>query len=152
MQNFNHIFFYASIMLLAGVGIPIMGALSGGLGVRLQSPALVAVVLFIVGFVLSLAFLFFVEGLPSSLPKEPIPIQYYLGGFFILFYTLSITWVGPKFGIGNAVSFVLLGQLVSMSVIDHFGLMGALNYPITQQRLMGLLLMAVGVLLVVKRF
>jgi transporter family-2 protein len=69
-----------------------------------------------------------------------------------LFYTLSITWVGPKFGIGNAVSFVLLGQLISMSVIDHYGLMGALNYPVTLQRITGLICMAVGVFLVVKRF
>ncbi|HIF17166.1 MAG TPA: DMT family transporter [Cycloclasticus sp.] len=152
MQNVNQIFLYALIMLIAGIGIPIMGALSGGLGTRLQSPALAAVVLFVVGFILSLAFIFFVEGVPKSLPKTPIPIQYYFGGLFILFYTLSITWVGPKFGIGNAVSFVLLGQLISMSVIDHYGLMGALNYPVTLQRITGLICMAVGVFLVVKRF
>tara|TARA_R110002111_G_scaffold118736_7_gene181573 strand:- start:8568 stop:8987 length:420 start_codon:yes stop_codon:yes gene_type:complete len=139
-------------MLIAGIGIPIMGAMSGGLGARLQSPALAAVILFVVGFVLSIMFLFFVEGVPKSIPKEPIPIQYYLGGVFIIFYTLSITWVGPRFGIGNAVCFVLLGQLISMSVIDHFSLMGAIHYPITIQRITGLIFMALGVFLVVKRF
>tara|TARA_R110002096_G_scaffold269820_5_gene463677 strand:- start:1105 stop:1524 length:420 start_codon:yes stop_codon:yes gene_type:complete len=139
-------------MLMAGIGIPIMGAMSGGLGARLQSPALAAVILFVVGFVLSIMFLFFVEGMPKSIPKEPIPIQYYLGGVFIIFYTLSITWVGPRFGIGNAVCFVLLGQLISMSVIDHFSLMGAIHYPITIQRITGLVFMALGVFLVVKRF
>jgi transporter family-2 protein len=139
-------------MLIAGIGIPIMGAMSGGLGARLQSPALAAVILFVVGFVLSIMFLFFVEGVPKSIPKEPIPIQYYLGGVFIIFYTLSITWVGPRFGIGNAVCFVLLGQLISMSVIDHFSLMGAIHYPISIQRITGLIFMALGVFLVVKRF
>ncbi|MBQ0724004.1 MAG: DMT family transporter [Cycloclasticus sp.] len=152
MNALNNTFFYALIMLIAGIGIPIMGAMSGGLGARLQSPALAAVILFVVGFVLSIMFLFFVEGVPKSIPKEPIPVQYYLGGVFIIFYTLSITWVGPRFGIGNAVCFVLLGQLISMSVIDHFSLMGAINYPISIQRFTGLIFMALGVFLVVKRF
>lgn len=152
MNALNNTIVYALIMLIAGIGIPIMGAMSGGLGARLQSPALAAVILFVVGFVLSIMFLFFVEGVPKSIPKEPIPIQYYLGGVFIIFYTLSITWVGPRFGIGNAVCFVLLGQLISMSVIDHFSLMGAIHYPISIQRFTGLIFMALGVFLVVKRF
>jgi transporter family-2 protein len=152
MNVLNNTIVYALIMLIAGIGIPIMGAMSGGLGARLQSPALAAVILFVVGFVLSIMFLFFVEGVPKSIPKEPIPIQYYLGGVFIIFYTLSITWVGPRFGIGNAVCFVLLGQLISMSVIDHFSLMGAIHYPISIQRITGLIFMALGVFLVVKRF
>lgn len=143
---------YALVMFIAGVGIPIMGALSGGLGARLQSPALAAVILFVVGFFIAVIYLLTVEGVPNSFPKVSIPIQYYLGGVFIIFYTLSITYIGPKFGIGNAVCFVLLGQLVSMSLIDHFSLLGSLQYSITLQRFSGLLFMAIGVFLVVKRF
>lgn len=152
MNALGQNFLFASVMFMAGVGIPIMGALSGGLGARLQSPALAAVVLFVVGFIIAALYLFFVEGLPNALPSASIPVQYYLGGVFIIFYTLSITIIGPKFGIGNAVCFVLLGQLVSMTVIDHFGLLGSLQYSLTIQRLFGLLLMATGVFLVVKRF
>lgn len=143
---------YGLVMFIAGVGIPIMGALSGGLGARLQSPALVAVILFVVGFFIAVIYLLTVEGVPNLFPKVSIPIQYYLGGVFIIFYTLSITYIGPKFGIGNAVCFVLLGQLVSMSLIDHFSLLGSLQYSITLQRFSGLLFMAIGVFLVVKRF
>ena len=145
-------FIYATVMFLAGVGIPIMGALSGGLGARLQSPALAAVILFVVGFVIAGVYLFVVEGLPSGLPDASIPIQYYLGGVFIIFYTLGITYIGPKFGFFNAVCFVLLGQLISMTVIDHFSLLSSLQYSITMQRFVGLLFMATGVFLVVKRF
>ncbi len=152
MNGVGQNFIYAIVMFMAGVGIPIMGALSGGLGARLQSPALAAVILFVVGFVIAVVYLFMVEGIPRSIPNVSIPIQYYLGGVFIIFYTLSITYIGPKFGIGNAVCFVLLGQLISMSVIDHFGLLSSLQYSITLQRFAGLLFMAVGVFLVVKRF
>jgi len=152
MKVINQTAFYAIIMLIAGLGIPVMGALSGGLGERLFSSGLASLILCAVGVVVSFGFLFLVEGLPKKLSSEPIPIHYYLGGFFIVLYTLSITWVGPRFGIGNAVCFVLLGQLISMSVIDHFSLMGALRYPISRQRIMGLIFMSMGVFLVVKGF
>lgn len=82
--------------------MPIMGALSGGLGARLQSPALAAIILFVVGFMIAGVYLFVVEGLPSGLSDASIPIEYYLGGVFIIFYTLGITYIEPKFGIGNA--------------------------------------------------
>jgi len=39
-----------------------------------------------------------------------------------------------------------------MSLIDHFSLLGSLQYSITLQRFSGLLFMAIGVFLVVKRF
>lgn len=152
MDVLNNTVFYAMLMLIAGIGIPIMGALSGGLGRRLQSPGSAVTIVFFVGCVISLVYLFFVEGLPDSFPAEPVPIQYYLAGVFIVLYMFSITFVGPKFGIGNAICFVLLGQLISMSVIDHFGLMGSLLYPISMQRIIGLVLMSAGVFLVVKRF
>ncbi|MFZ8974113.1 MAG: DMT family transporter, partial [Pseudomonadales bacterium] len=37
------------------------------------------------------------------------PRHLLLGGLFVAFYVLSITYIAPHFGIGNAVFFVLLG-------------------------------------------
>ena len=61
------------------------------------------------------------------------------------FYLLSITWVGPRFGIGNAVMFVLAGQIISSAAIDHFGLFGAPHKPIDLLRGAGLVIMAAGI-------
>ena len=142
---------YAVTMLLAGVGIPVMAALNAGLGVRLQSPALAAVVLFLVAMVASLSYLLLVEGIPTSLSAPSTPFYFYLGGLFVVFYVLSVTWIAPRFGIGNAVSFVLLGQLLSMATIDQFGLLGAPQTTLTLPRLIGLLFMAIGVFLMVRK-
>ncbi|MCY4358894.1 MAG: DMT family transporter [Gammaproteobacteria bacterium] len=142
---------YAAIMLLAGIGIPTMAALNAGLSERLQSPALGATILFGLATLLSIACLLIFEDKPRSLLAENLPIYYYLGGFFVVFYIMSITWVAPNFGIGNAVSFVLIGQLISMMMIDQFGLMGAPQTSINLQRLIGVIIMAVGVLLVVRK-
>lgn len=147
----NSTAFYASLMLFAGLGIPLMAALNGGLGAQLKSPALAATILFSVGLAVSLIYLFMNEGIPASLYNEGTPTYLYLGGFFVMFYILSITWVAPKFGISNAVSFVLLGQLISMSIIDHFGLVGMPKYSFTIQRFVGLLLMMGGIMLVLSK-
>ena len=146
----QHSFYlYAGIMLLAGLGIPIMAALNGGLGIRLHNPAFASTILFIVAGLLSVLYLLVFGPLPKAISSQ-IPL-YYSGGAFVIFYILTITWVAPRFGIGNAIAFVLLGQLISMSVIDHFQLFGAPLHPINPVRLSGLMLMAVGVFLAVQR-
>ena len=147
----NNTIFYSSLMLLAGLGIPLMAALNGGLGSKLQSPALAATILFIVGLIISITYILVVEGVPTKLYEPSIPWYFYFGGVFVMFYILSITWVAPRFGISNAVSFVLLGQLVAMSLIDHYGFVGAIQNPLSSQRLIGLILMATGVIMVVGR-
>ncbi|MFC3625282.1 DMT family transporter [Vogesella amnigena] len=143
--------FYSSLMMATGIGIPIMATLSGTLGARYGSSALAASILFTVALLLSVAYLFAVEGGLKPFPKMALPFYFYLGGVFVAFYVLSITWVAPKFGVGNAVAFVLLGQLLSMATIDQFGLLGAPIHAITPQRAIGLILMAAGVFLAVRR-
>jgi transporter family-2 protein len=146
----NQIFF-SCLMLGAGVGIPVMAALSATLGTKYESPAFAASVLFLVALSISVTFLFAVEGGLKPFPKTSLPFYFYLGGVFVAFYVLSVTWVAPRFGVGNAVAFVLLGQLISMAIIDQFGLLGAIKHAITLPRLTGLILMSVGVFLAVRR-
>jgi transporter family-2 protein len=134
---------YAAVTTLAGIGIPIMASLNATLGTRLQSPALAAAILFAVGFSISVGVLLISS--PPILPTPLPPIRYFLGGLFVAFYVLSITAIAPKFGVGNAVFFVLLGQIVSATIIDHFGLFGAVKVTVSNVKLMGGVLMAVGV-------
>ena len=143
--------FYGILMLIAGIGIPVMAALNAGLGEKLQSPALAATILLFVGMIIAIAYMLIFEGIPKSLYRATTPLYFYFGGLFVVFYVLSITWVAPRFGIGNAVSFVLLGQLISMVTIDQFGLMGSPQTVISLQRIIGLAFMAIGVFLVVRR-
>ncbi len=65
----------------------------------------------------------------------------------MIFYILSITFVAPRLGISNAVSFVLLGQFIAMAAIDHYGFIGMPQFPITPQRALGLLIMATGIII-----
>ena len=78
------------------------------------------------------------------------PRHLFLAGLLVCFYVLSVTWVAPRFGLGNAITCVLLGQLVSAAVIDQFGLMGAMVRQASPLRLAGLGLMTLGVILTQK--
>ena len=73
------------------------------------------------------------------------PRHLLLGGALVAFYILSVTYLAPRMGIGNAIFAVLLGQLVSAAAIDHFGLFGANVTPLNATRTLGLALMAGGV-------
>ena len=135
---------YAAIMLLAGVGIPLLAALNAALGTRLGSPAAAALVLFLVAFSAA-AIVFVATGAHGLGRLAAAPKHLLLAGVLIAFYVLSITYIAPHFGVGNAVFFVLLGQLISAAAIDHFGLFGAQATALGPARLGGIALMAAGV-------
>ena len=135
---------YAVIMLIAGIGIPVLAAMNAALGRHVGSPAAAATVLFVVAFASSLVVMI-VTG-PHALARfASAPKHLFLAGSLIAFYVLTITFIAPHFGIGNAVFFVLLGQLISAAAIDHFGLFGAQVSPLGLTRAGGIALMAAGV-------
>ena len=139
---------YATIMLAAGLGIPLLAALNAQLGNRIGSPPAAATVLFVVAFCAALITTVVTTGLAPMTELGQQPKYLFLAGLFVAFYVLSITWVAPRFGIGNAIFCVLLGQLISAALIDNFGLVGAIAKPVSLARASGLGLMALGVFLI----
>lgn len=135
---------YAIIMVFAGIGIPILAALNAQLGGRIGSPAVAATVLFSIAFSTALV-VALATGPQAFSHISAAPKHLLLAGMLIAFYVLSITYIAPHFGIGNAVFFVLIGQLISAALIDQFGLFGAQVSPIGLKRAAGIATMAIGV-------
>ena len=138
---------FAAIMLTAGIGVPVLAALNAQLGGRIGAPAAAASVLFAIAFIASTIVMFLTAGPGPLAALHGQPPHLFLAGLLVAFYVLSITWIAPRFGVGNAIFCVLLGQLISAAAIDHFGLMGAAARPLDAMRLLGLGLMAAGVAL-----
>ena len=135
---------FATIMLLAGIGIPVMAAMTASLGKHLNSPVAASAFAFFMAFCIALLALIitdksFVKQIPTT------PKYLFVAGAFIAFYVLSISFVAPHFGIGNAIFFVLLGQLLSAAIIDHYGLFGAQINHLSMMRFSGIIAMAFGV-------
>ncbi len=135
---------HALIMLLAGIGIPVLAALNAALGRSIGSPAVAATVLFVVAFATAASVAMLTN--PQATAKlATAPKHLLFAGVLIAFYVLSITWIAPTMGVGNAVFFVLLGQLISAAAIDHFALFSAQPTPLSWTRAAGIALMATGV-------
>lgn len=141
----GNVFGFAAIMFLTGVGIPILAALNGGLGARLGSPMAASMVLFGLAFLIATMGALLTGSVGQIRFAPDIPVQFYFGGLFVAFYVIAVTFIAPRFGVGNAIFFVLVGQLASAAVIDHFGLFGAIRSSIDAKRIAGIALMIVGV-------
>ncbi len=144
MGWFSQAFIFGVILFIAGAGIPLMAALNAGLGVRLGNPISAVFVLFLLALAIT-AVLTLTNPLPSKAKIVAMPVHYYLGGMFVAFYVLSITWIAPKIGLGNAIFIVLFGQLVAAAIIDHVGLLNVPKATITTARIVGIGLMVIGI-------
>ena len=137
---------YVITMLAAGIGIPVLAAMNAALGRYLGAPMLAGAILLAVGFLTALV-VALITGPGAIVKLASAPRHLLLAGLLVAFYMLSITAIAPKFGVGNAIFFVLIGQLLSAATIDHFGMFGAEPVSLSWPRLSGLLLMGAGVLL-----
>jgi len=140
---------YIALSLLGGVLIPIAAALSGAMGRTLGNPNVAAIITASGAFLLVLAYSLATgsAGGVSFAAIAKVPALQLLAGFGIAFYILAITYVGPRFGVGNAIMLVVAAQIASSAAIDQFGLFGAPQKPIDALRAAGLVVMVIGVVI-----
>ncbi|MCP2016746.1 MAG: DMT family transporter [Erythrobacter sp.] len=136
----------AAMMFAAGLGIPVFAALNAGLGQQLGGPVAATAVTFAIGFVIATAMLVF-TGFPAASTFTFERPWLWIGAVVMLFYATSVAYSAPRIGLGNAIFFVLLGQIVAAAIIDHFGLLGSIQSAITPKRALGLAVMAFGLYL-----
>lgn len=140
---------YAGVMLLAGMAIPVMAAMSSGIGVRVGNPSFATSTVFAIAF-LATAIAAVATGFPRLTQIASVPPYLYLGGLCVAFYGLSITFVAPRFGLANAIFCVLVGQIVAAALIDNFGWFGTPQAKLDGTRLLGMAVMVGGLFLAKK--
>lgn len=72
----------------------------------------------------------------------------FLGAFFV---TLTIVSV-PRIGTTAVMAMVITGQLITGAALDHFGAFGLRQVPFSPLRALGILLLASGAWLIIKRW
>lgn len=85
--------------------------------------------------------------LPSLETLRQVPAYGYFGGLIVASYVISITFLAPRLGVGNAICLVVTGQIVAAVTIDHIGAFGATVQRLTMGRVIGVVLMIIGVIL-----
>ena len=109
--------FLSGLMLIAGIGIPVMAAWNADLGSRIANPMAAVFLLSLAALIVSSGLLIF-SGTPTLGALKQVPPLYYLAGALFVLYMASITFAAPRIGLANAVFYVLLGQLIRAAIID----------------------------------
>lgn len=107
---------------------------------------------FVVGTVaLALVASLFYGGLGSFGDAGKAPWWALVGGLLGAVYVTVAILTVRTLGVSGLTAIVISGQLAAAVAIDRFGLLGVAKQPIGVGRVIGLVLLVVGVLLVVRR-
>ena len=142
------IFIIITVGLIGGIAIGLQSPMSSLLGNRLGMMEGAFIVHFSGAVAASIPLLVLGGGNLSKWRDVP---WYTLGaGAFGLIVVSALSFIIPKVGVAPAVILLVLGQLVVGATLDHLGLLGAEVRPLTYQRVLGLLVVMVGVWLSVR--
>jgi transporter family-2 protein len=143
-----------SILLIILIG------LAGGIAVGLQGPLASMISqrlgtlesVFIVhggGALIALLPLLFSGGGKLAQWRQ-LPWYTLIAGVFGLVVISAVSYMIPRVGVAAAIITVVAGQLLVSTILDHFGLLGAMVRPLDATRAIGLAVLLVGVWLTVK--
>jgi bacterial/archaeal transporter family-2 protein len=140
------------VALLAGAGLVVQVGMNARIGVALAgSTGAAAVVNFTVGLLGLLAFLLATQvPVPTRAQLGAVPAWAWFGGLLGAFYVSTATFVGPRIGALLLLALTLAGQMTASLVVDHFGLLGFAQHPITLTKIAGVALLVAGIVLVAK--
>jgi len=136
---------------LVGAGITIQVGMNATVRMTIGSPILAAIVNFVVGLT-ALVLLAVASGarvVPGSVAA--VPAWAWFGGLLGATYVAATTVLGPKLGAASFLALTLAGQMVAALLVDHYGVIGFPQSPLTPTRLLGTALLVVGVLLIMRR-
>jgi transporter family-2 protein len=134
---------------VAGALLVVQAGVNGQLGLRLGQPMLATLASFAIGTV---ALILYVLAARTPWPEVRTLTRYpwwvWTGGLLGCIYVLATVVLAPRLGAAMFISLVVAGQMVASLLLDHFGLIGFPERPITAARLLGAILLAVGVVLI----
>lgn len=73
-----------------------------------------------------------------------IPWYYYTGGIIGVVITYCVVISIPKLGAAIATTAIIVGQVLTACIIDHFGLFGLEKSSFTWSNLIGLIFLSIG--------
>ena len=137
---------YYLLAIAAGLGITLQTTLNGQLAKGVGGDSVAAALFsFTAGAVCLGVFSLMRGGIVASLSAIPAqPWWSLLGGLLGAGALLSYVVLAPKIGLSALLGLAIAGQIMSSLVIDHFGLMGALERPVSLAKLAGSMVMLAG--------
>ena len=146
MLGVSMFFVYLIVALAAGVALATQSAINTQLAKVMSGEAVIAT---FISFVVGTIFLFFIAlvktdlwGNLSMIPSQPW--WKLMGGVLGAVVVFTTVLLAPKLGITAMLFFIIIGQLITATTIDHFGLIGMPIREVNITKFIGLIIVGFG--------
>ena len=139
-------FVYLIIALAAGVALATQSAINTQLAKAMSGEAVIAT---FISFAVGTIVLFFIAWVKTELwgNLSTVPSQPWwklIGGILGAVVVFTTVLLAPKLGITAMLFFIIVGQLITATTIDHFGLIGMPIREVNITKFIGLIIVAFG--------
>ncbi len=143
---------FGFLVALGGVGLSLQMAWNARLRIATGSPVLTTIISVIVTL-LSLGVVWGSGATDRGTlpPFHSLPKWAWFGGVFAGYYLVAALIGIPKLGTAAVFALVIAGQVVSALVLDSTGAFGVPRIPMSMFRIVGIVLLLIGVILIQKR-
>lgn len=138
------------LALAAGAAIAMQATMNAQLGVLLKSSMMGTSIAFLFSLIFTVsAMLLFAKNYPNLDEVKSVPFYlWFTGGALSAFAVGMFYYLIPKMGIGSMMSYALSGQLLIAIIASHLGWFDLPVKPINIVKIIGAILLIVGVLLI----
>ena len=148
MLGVSMFFVYLIVALAAGVALATQSAINTQLAKAMSGEAVIAT---FISFAVGTIVLFFIAWVKTDLwgNLSTVPSQPWwklIGGILGAVVVFTTVLLAPKLGITAMLFFIIVGQLITATTIDHFGLIGMPIREVNITKLIGLIIVAFGLM------
>lgn len=143
--------FWILLVVLAGSVLPIQAGLNARLGKEIASPVWAVFVSFVIGAITTLAYILVTRNAVAFESFKLASKWVWLAGAFGAFYVAVVVLALPRLGAALTFGLVVAGQLGLSLILDHFNFLVHQQHSINLFRILGMLLIIMGVVLI-RRF
>jgi transporter family-2 protein len=142
--------FYPILVFIAGAMTALQPLINAKLSNHVDAPVWASFISFAVGTVILLVVGLLISGKFTPIETQGMKWWMWTGGVLgAVFVTVAIYAV-PHLGVSVLVALLIAGQLIFSAILSHYGVLADAPQPITVMKFTGLVLLAVGALMVLK--
>lgn len=141
---------FMAMALALGAVLPMQAAINARLAKTAGSPVMAAFISFAVGTLALMVFLMIAGQFKLGFMSSSTPWWSWTGGLLGTFFVAGIVILLPRLGVVLSFSLVLAGQMFAAILFDQFGWMGLAIKEISAGKIIGVIMLIIGVLLIRK--
>ena len=140
------------LALLIGIAMTIQTAINSQLSERLYSPLQAGLLSFLMGTIVLACLVYFQSAPKPSLNLlMQLPWYLWIGGCLGVYAISMSIYTAPKLSFLTFSGIVIFGQIVMSMLLDQWGWLGAEKVTVNWQRLIGAVLILIGVIFTLQR-